>query len=53
MTKKERNRLQSDAKKKIRFNAHDFGELGKFIRVEYAERIVNQIFAYGYGETKQ
>ena len=30
-------------KEKIDYNAHDMGEMGKFIRVEYAKNIVQEI----------
>lgn len=34
---------KEDIEKKIDFNSHDFGEMGKFIRVDYAKNIVTEV----------
>jgi hypothetical protein len=37
------NDTAKEIKKRLRYNSHDMGELGKFVRLEYAYEIVKNL----------
>lgn len=36
--------IRKELLERMRFNAHDYGELGKFVRLNYIENFINEAF---------